>query len=171
MPANTETPVMTWQDQLKRNDVVSFYFPHEWPGSEPVKDRPGLVLDVSLVHGTPHALLAYGTGTGCTINKELVVHVTDASELNAASLKKPTKFNVGRRVLVPLRHSAFCYNGKLLTPVLGTLTGTAAVRAELMRTRARHLSYTGGPRRGPFGRRTPKKISGFSVTMVLGAEA
>lgn len=121
----TPSSPMPWQDSLHRGHIVSYQFPNV-PGAgdmnESEKHRPGLVLGVGRQpDGTRHALIAYGTSImrQRVPRRDLVVRVNDPRDAAMAGLDKPTMFQGGRWVLVPLGDPRF--GSKDGSPIIGRL--------------------------------------------------
>jgi hypothetical protein len=149
-----QSPSLTWQQDIKANDIVAFRFPHERESAEQPKVRPTLVLDVLTIGGVRYALLAFGTSSRRRRARALLVQVDCARELDTASLKAPTLFDGARRILVALSHSGFSLGRKYHTPVLGHLSGRSARDGDAVRRSV--LQVSSARRSALFGRRSPR---------------
>ncbi len=157
MKNNPSTPLpLSWKDTLQSGDIVAFRFPHQWEGAQGPKVRPALVINVGQKEGKHVAVLAYGTTT--RLRKDaytLDVQITD--ELNQASLHKPTRFHVSRRIEVSLDDESFDVKSSAITPVLGRLSGRSKCRLNEVNALINSVPKAG--RRGFFGRRQTQHVS------------
>lgn len=142
-----------WQDSLAAGDIVAFRFPHEDPGEDEPKVRPTLVLDVVTRDGVRYAHLAYGTSLMDPRRRAYAIDVRVASERDAASLHRPTRFDATRRIIVTLDNAGFELSSQLRTPVLGRLSGRAHGRMQAVRGRL-HAEHD--MRRADLFRRRPR---------------
>ena len=137
-------PSTPWHARLAPGDVVSFRFPVADPGrGARVKKRPCLVLEVRVVEGRRHALLAYGTSVRSRANRGREIRVRRPEGLAQAGLHRPTRFVGARSVTVPLDDPRFVVSAQTGSPVLGRLD--ADLRARMAEVCAAPLPETGAP--------------------------
>jgi len=132
----TASDPQQWVGALQSGDIVAFRFPHQWAGgSDAPKVRPALVVDVVEQDGNRSAVLAYGTSNASLKTDANTLDVQVPAEVEHASLKKPTRFHISRRIRVPLNDGGFVVKISIGTPVLGKLSGNSQKRLTDIRTR------------------------------------
>ncbi|MCX8225731.1 MAG: hypothetical protein OTI35_06630 [Sulfitobacter sp.] len=151
------SPPSSWKDSLQSGNIVAYRFPHQRKGAQQPKVRPALVIDVVEKEGERFAVLAYGTSNPRLRKDAYTVDVEVPDELNQASLHKPTRFHISRRVEVSLEDRAFDLKSSAMTPVLGRLTGRSKCRLNDVNALINSVSKAG--RRGLFGRRQSQHVS------------
>tara|TARA_R110002049_G_scaffold101576_8_gene246587 strand:+ start:1169 stop:1708 length:540 start_codon:yes stop_codon:yes gene_type:complete len=124
---------LSWQASLNAGDIVAYRFPHERKGAQQPKIRPALVVNVTEEAGERVATLAYGTSNSRLRRDALTLDVQLGAELDEASLYKPTRFHVSRRIEVSLEDTGFNVHQTMQTPVLGHLSGQSKRRLAVVR--------------------------------------
>lgn len=156
------SPPSSWKDSLQSGNIVAYRFPHQRKGAQQPKVRPALVIDVVEKEGERFAVLAYGTSNPRLRKDAYTVDVEVPDELNQASLHKPTRFHISRRVEVSLEDRAFDLKSSAMTPVLGRLTGRSKCR--LNDVNALINSVSKPVRRGVLGRQKTHHVSKTMTT-------
>jgi hypothetical protein len=110
-----------WRDALSAGDVVVYLWPliDPAPGEVP-KLRPSLVLAIREIDGVRHAELVFGTGQLRRRNPRDVI-LDDPGAMRCAGVRKPTRFEFGRRLTVRLDDPGFAVSAALNTAVLGRM--------------------------------------------------
>lgn len=110
-----------WKTALCAGDVVVYIWPliDPAPGETP-KRRPTLVHAVREIDGRLHAELVFGTGRLRRRGPRDVI-LDDPGDLRHAGIRKPTRFEFERRLLVPLDDTGFAVSAALGTPVIGRM--------------------------------------------------
>ena len=133
---STSALASVWKDALLPGDVVSFRFPVVDPDTaDAAKRRPCLVLDVEVIGGERHAVLAYGTTSKGGANRGYEIRVRSDKALIAAGLHKATRFVGARRIRVPLSHEDFVVSSATEAPVLGRLDAACRERMHAVHAR------------------------------------
>ena len=122
-----------WTSKLAAGDVLSFPYPCLNP-DYPSKTMPCLVYRIQTLGDHTYALMSYGTSSLHDYPKS--VSVIDPDEMAAAGVEKTTHFITARRVLVSLTHPDLVARGP--DAVIGTLTGRARAKLELVLAHAAH---------------------------------
>jgi hypothetical protein len=128
---------LSWHSTLNAGDIVAYRFPHERKGAQQPKVRPALVVNVTEKAGERVATLAYGTSNSRLHRDALTLDVQLEAELDEASLHRPTRFHVSRRIEVSLEDTAFNVSPSKQTPVLGRLSGQSKQRLAIVRSKLR----------------------------------
>ena len=126
----------TWQDTLRRGDIVLFRFPEVDSINSLPKIRPCLVLEVDSGDGDQKVTLAYGTTARTAANRGYEIWVKRRSSLAIAGLDHQTRFVGARTVFVSLDHADFD-QGPRGTPVIGHLDAYLIKRMHAVRARLR----------------------------------
>lgn len=169
------TRPLSWTSTLQPGDVVAFRFPHEQDGPEHPKVRPALVINTAEKAGRRYAVLAYGTSNPKIRKDAYTLDVRIEAEIQKASLNKPTRFHVSRRIEVSLDDNAFDLKSSKQTPVLGQLSGKAKTRLTEVRERIRSDSNIDRPKL--FGRRDSRRavptttVKNFNSGRIVNMEA
>ena len=110
-----------WRDALRAGDVVVYAWPliDPAPGEVP-KHRPSLVLAIHEIDGVRHAEIVFGTGQLRRRNPRDVI-LDDPGVMRCAGVRKPTRFEFGRRLTVRLDDAGFAVSAALNTAVLGRM--------------------------------------------------
>lgn len=162
----------SWHEALAPGDVVSFVFPLAeplCPGERP-KRRPCLVLEIDVIDGERHALLAYGTTSSGRRNRGYEITVRDTAARAAAGLHEPSRFVGARRLRVPLSDSRFV-SGASGSPVLGQLNAAGLDRMHAVRARmhAEH-DIAAERRRSRDGERPRRRVALYRIKRLAAAE-
>ena len=124
-----------WADDVQRGDIVLFKFPVRHPGlgDEP-KVRPCLVLEVEMHGDHKRLVLAYGTSAATPANRGYEIAITHVSDLQAAGLKRATRFVGARLLSVSPDHTGFDVGGTE-PPIIGRLPANRIERMNWVRAR------------------------------------
>jgi hypothetical protein len=94
-------------------------------------------VNVTEMAGERVAVLAYGTSNSRLRRDALTLDVQLGAELDEASLHRPTRFHVSRRIDVSLEDTGFNLHQTKQTPVLGRLSGQSKRRLAVVRAHIR----------------------------------
>jgi hypothetical protein len=142
------TKTREWHETITRGDIALFRFPVADPenGAEP-KIRPCLVLEIEHTVVGKRATLAFGTSTPPLKFRGYDILVRCEKGVEAAGLKKPTRFVADRRVSVSLDSADFDTRGGRESPIIGRLNETGLERMNRVRARIHAEHDIGAERR------------------------
>lgn len=98
----TET---NWRETLASGDIVNFLYPSTEDDAAVEKHRPCLILEVD--REKAEVIVVYGTAARTRANVGHEIRITKSEDLDAACLRKPTRFVGARHIRVPLTSERF----------------------------------------------------------------
>ena len=120
---------LNWVDRLQVGTILSFHFP-EAENGKPGKARPCLVVAIEQNSTGMRCTLAYGTSADTLANRGLDLVLDQPDDWCSASLKRPSRFVLARRVTIRPGDPRLSFSRKD-TPVIGQIP--ASHRAKLAR--------------------------------------